>query len=228
MLSRAPGPFRDSISFSIYAPPYSSAGRTVGVLQGADRLLRVMGSARNVASKLFEPAVVAAVHADELIVAFTGTANLSRIASDGSARPHWQLRTRRRPVSNGHIRDERDRRIREFEAATSRSGSNPLPFGGPPPETQRLRREAVENLESYTTFPEFRSILAGVDGVLWLEDYPLPGSDRVRWYRLENGVANAWVELSETAQVIAVAQDSFILLERDDFGLETAVIVRLQ
>jgi hypothetical protein len=226
MMSRRPGPFRDSVRFVVYKPDYRAAGASSVAVEGPERMLRAEGNARRASSKLFEPSVVAAVANGDLVFASTAGGTLLRMGSDGQARSSWALRSRQRRVPADVIRAERERRIRELSTRPALPPN--LPGGGPPPETYRLRQEEAANLESYPTFPEFRSLLAGSDGTLWLEDYPVPGASGVRWYRLQNGVATGWVDVSGSAVVLAIGYGLMIQVVEDDLGVDTAVVLRLE
>jgi hypothetical protein len=165
--------------------------------------------------KLFKRDFVTAVVGDEIFIGNTGDAVIHRRSVSGANLGSWELGPRTRSVSQSEVRLERDRRLAELARTTY------------PPEFAAGLRESAERADWHPTLPAFRSMLHGDDSTLWVEDFPRPAAQTVRWYQLKNGAAVSWFDAPAIAAVQAIGQGLVVHIERDTLDVVTVVVSRM-
>ena len=125
------------------------------------------------------------------------------------------------PVTERHIRLEKERRIREYDdPGLVISGPNVQDFVA-------LHKARIDALSSEESLPAFEELLtAGPDG-FWVREYLYPGESVQRWFRLSGDLEpTGWIELSAGDVLLAANEDTLVVLTTDDLDVETVVILR--
>jgi hypothetical protein len=174
---------------------------------------------------LFPSAIVGVVAGDELVYGHGADAQLHRYSPVAGNLPSWGLSQRKRVLGEEEWKAVIDENVTRLEAS----------------RYNREQRAALEGF--YRTMvppeflPEFRSVLPGTDGSVWIEDFPRPADTSVRWYRIVQGRATDWFTIPtgprdwntrpSGPRVLAFDSAHVAVLETDELGVQTVVIYGL-
>ncbi len=158
---------------------------------------------------------------DQLTVGVTDSLALTVYSGQGDHLRQPKLSRPQLPVTERHIRLEKERRIREYDDPRSMvSGPNLPDFVG----LHEARINALSSKESLPAFSEF--LPAGADG-FWVREYLYPAENVQRWFRLTGELEpTGWFDLSVGDVLLAANEDTIVVLTTDALDVETVVILR--
>jgi hypothetical protein len=194
---------------------------------GPEKYLYHQGRSWGLEDRLFERDVVGAVVGDALLCGATATLDLERHASTGETRPGLAHPRSGRAVSRGEVEEARLRRAEELKAAQERRAKMMAQAMGGASDPSNPEMERLEKLGAYPELPAFRSILAGSDGTLWIEDYPPPGDGTVRWVAFVGDRAVGWTDFAAGETLLAAGHGLLLKRVEDELGVQTVIVMRI-
>lgn len=209
---------------------YSARGEqleTLCVVAGPEKYLYHEGRYWGLEDRLLEREVVGAVVGDTLHCGWTESLDLLRVTSRGDSLPSLSQIRPKVAVTTAEVESIRRReagRIVEAQARRTRALSG-APFA--PPDRSAARLERLAKKEAYATRPAFRSLLAGVDGALWVEDYGSPDDTAVQWVRFDETGVSARLEVPAQQTVLAIGRTTLLMRSEDEWGVQTVMVMRI-
>lgn len=92
---------------------------------------------------------------------------------------------------------------------------------GVPAERAPELRRRLEKLLDVSSFPAYDELRIGTDESLWVREFHRPGSPTTRWIVFDGGSLRGQLELPSTSELLDVGPDYILLLERDEFDVES-------
>ena len=220
MGSERPGIRRDTVRFVRFAIDGSS-WREIASALGPERLFYNEDRVWGLESFVFGRELRSTVFGDQLTIGATDSLALTVYSSQGELLRQPKLSRPQLPVTERHIRLEKERRIQEYDdPGLIVSGPNVQDFVA----LHEARINALSSKESLPAFSEF--LPAGTDG-FWVREYLYPGENVQRWFRLSADLEpTGWFELAGGDVLLAANEDTLIVLTTDALDVETVVIMR--
>ena len=214
---------RESTDFLRYSPDQDRPD-TLCAVQGPEKYLYHQDRSWDLEDRLFEREVVGAVMGDTLLCGSTASLDLRRVSMSDPELSNLAYDRPARGVSDAEVEQERKRLIDQAKARQERRGRAMAQAlgafaGGGSVELDRLSRK-----EAYETRPAFRSIRAGSDGELWIEDYPSPTDSQVRWILLVEGEPVGWLEVGAQETVLAFGHGLLLKRVQDELDVQSVVV----
>jgi len=197
---------------------------TLAAVLGPEKYLYHEGRTWDLEDRLFERAVVGVVIGNTLVCGNTADFNLRRISASGTELPVLAFERPARRVSEDEVAQERQRLTEDLKERQERmpGGKSGILAAGMSVELDRLSKKAA-----YETRPAFRSMRAGSDGELWVEDYPSPTSREVRWILVVGVNPTGWLEVGVDETVLAFGHGLLVERVKDQLDIETVIIKRV-
>ena len=175
-----------------------------------------------VESFIFGGEVRSSVFGDHLTIGTTDSLALTVYSSQGELLRQPKLSRPRMPVTERHVRLEKERRIRQYDppAVVINTGDGVL-------DGVAENEARINDLPSRESLPAFSEFLpAGADG-FWVREYLYPAENVQRWFRLTGDLEpTGWFDLSVGDVLLAANEDTIVVLTTDALDVETVVILR--
>ena len=208
---------RDTIHFVRFSID-GSAWREIASVVGPEKYKGALA----VESLIFGGEVRSTVFGDQLTIGTTDSLALTVYSSQGELLRQPKLSRPRMPVTERHVRLEKERRIRQYDppAFVINTGDGVLDWVA----ENEARINDLPSRESLPAFSEF--LPAGADG-FWVREYLYPGETVQRWFRLSGDLEpTGWIELAGSDVLLVANEDTLVVLTRDALDVETVVILR--
>jgi hypothetical protein len=89
------------------------------------------------------------------------------------------------------------------------------------PERKREMETTLEESPVPEFAPAFGALLVDADQNIWVQAYPRPSEESVRWAVIgQDGITRASVEIQRAVKVLEIGRDYVLGLRRDDLGVE--------
>ena len=200
---------------------------TLCVLQGPEKYLYHEGRSWDLEDRLFEREVVGAVVDDALLCGTTDRLDLRRVSMSGAEGLHLAFDRPDRAIWDAEVELERERLIKEAKERQERRARAMAQALGASAGSGSVELDRLSKKQAYPTRPAFRSIRAGSDEALWVEDYPSPADSHVRWILLRGGVPVGWLETGADETVLGFGHGLMLKRVQDELGVQTVVVQRV-
>ena len=219
---------RDSVSLRVYGPDGSPRSPVLKT-PGPERLLYRVDRSWGTTELLFAREVASAVTASELLVASGDSLAILRYSPSGSPRPAWVAPYEPAVAARADVAAEREkRRVAARRRAETRASAS-IPFATSTEAQLRQELERIDGLDAYVSFPAFRGLVVADGKTVWVEDAVWGESKGAHWHQLDSSLTAVGVfELPVSQRLLAIGAGRVLVLETDEFDVESVVLYRLE